>query len=123
MFKAIKDWLSPPPPVTKKTRKPRNTTTSSIKVELTEKEKATAAGHPYVATIKIDLNPIDINKGSFELDWNDKFLLNLIKQGYKFSAKDTDSDIVDRWFGQICKNIVMEVYEQEHIVQDQEYKG
>jgi hypothetical protein len=84
-----------------------------VKRELTPKERATAAGEPYVAILSVDLDPNDINNGSFELDWNDKFLLNLIKQGYKFGAKDTDAMIVDRWFQTVCRNIALEVYEQE----------
>ena len=28
------------------------------------------------------------------------------------NPKDTDSDIVDRWFTQVCRNIVLETYEQ-----------
>ena len=60
-----------------------------------------------------DLDPVDINNGSFELDWNDKFVANLIKQGYKIRADDTDSQIVDRWFQTVCRNIALEVYEQQ----------
>jgi hypothetical protein len=37
----------------------------------------------------------------------------LIKQGYKYSKKDTDQMIVDRWFQTVCRNIALEVYEQE----------
>lgn len=114
MFKALKNWISPPPPPPpKKTRSPRKPKTVLPKIELTDKEKATAAGEPYVSILKIDLDPSDINNGSFDLDWNDKFLLNLIKSGYKFSNKDTDTEIVDRWFQTICRNIALEVYEQE----------
>lgn len=118
MFKAIKDWISPPPPpppppAPKKARAPRKPKEEAPKIELTEKEKATAAGEPFVAILKVDLDPNDINNGTFELDWNDKFLLNLIKQGYKFSQKDTDAEIVDRWFQTVCRNIALEVYEQE----------
>lgn len=118
MFKAIKDWISPPPPppppaAPKKARAPRKPKEEAPKIELSEKEKATAAGEPFVAILKVDLDPNDINNGTFELDWNDKFLLNLIKQGYKFSQKDTDAEIVDRWFQTVCRNIALEVYEQE----------
>ena len=80
--------------------------------ELTPKELATQNGEPYVAILKVDIDPTDINNGSFELDWNDKFLTNLIKQGYKMDPKDTDNDIVDRWFQTVCRNIALEVYEQ-----------
>ena len=28
------------------------------------------------------------------------------------NPNDTDADIIDRWFTQICRNIVLETYEQ-----------
>lgn len=81
--------------------------------ELSPKELATQNGEPYVAILKVDIDPNNINNGSFELDWNDKFLLNLVKQGYKIKPDDTDNEIVDRWFQTVCRNIALEVYEQE----------
>jgi len=118
MFDKLKKWLiepmfteeqpavvPEPEPVVKAPKKP--------KVKLTDKEKATAAGEPYIAILKVDLDPADINNGSFDLDWNDKFVTNLIKQGYKIRADDTDAQIVDRWFQTVCRNIALEVYEQE----------
>lgn len=96
-----------PPPVESKPK------TSKKKVELTPKEKATAAGEPYVAILKVDLDPNDINNGAFELDWNDKFIINLIKTGYKLREDDTDQMIVDRWFQNVCRNVVLEIYEQQ----------
>ena len=83
------------------------------KKKLTPKEEATKNGEPYVAILRVDLDPNNINNGSFELDWNDKFLVNLIKQGYKIKPDDTDNEIVDRWFQTVCRNIALEVYEQE----------
>ena len=118
MFDKLKKWfkepmfteeqpavIPEPAPEVKAPKKP--------KVELTDKEKATAAGEPYIAILKVDLDPADINNGSFDLDWNDKFVTNLIKQGYKIRADDTDAQIVDRWFQTVCRNIALEVYEQE----------
>jgi len=81
--------------------------------KLTPKELATKNGEPYVAILKVNIDPNDINNGAFELDWNDKFLTNLIKQGYRMDPKDTDNDIVDRWFQTVCRNIALEVYEQQ----------
>lgn len=111
MFDKIKNWFSPAPvpepepePEIKKAPK---------KKELTAKEKATAAGEPYINIISVELDPADINNGSFELDWNDKFVVNLVKQGYKIREDDTDAQIVDRWFQTVCRNIALEVYEQE----------
>lgn len=92
----------------KKPRKPKEP-----KVELTAKEKATQAGEPYIHIVSMEVDPSDINNGAFELDWNDKFILNLIRAGYKQKDTDTDQVIVDRWFQTVCRNIALEVYEQE----------
>ena len=80
--------------------------------ELTEKEKATLAGEPSISILRVEVDPSNINNGSFELDWNDKFILNLIKAGYKQRENDTDTIIVDRWFQTVCRNIALEIYEQ-----------
>jgi hypothetical protein len=93
----------------KKPRKPRKPKQEKI---LSEKEKATQAGEPYVNILRMEVDPNDINAGAFELDWNDKFVVNLIKSGYKFNEKDTDQEIVDRWFQNICRNVALEMYEQ-----------
>lgn len=82
-------------------------------VQLTEKELATQEDRPYVAILKVDIDPENINSGAFELDWNDKFLLNLIRAGYKQRDDDTDQIIVDRWFQTVCRNIALELYEQQ----------
>ena len=96
-----------------KTKKPRVKKPKPVAPELTAKEQATMAGEPYINILKIDIDPKDINNGAFELDWNDKFVLNLIKAGYKMKPDDTDADIVDRWFTQVCRNVVLEMYEQQ----------
>lgn len=99
-----------PPPAAKpsKQRKKREK-----EVTLTDKDRATAAGEPYVAILRVDVDPANINAGSFELDWNDKFVVNLIKSGYKNKPEDTDQVIVDRWFQTVCRNIALEIYEQQ----------
>jgi hypothetical protein len=104
LFRPTPDIIPEPVPEVKKAPK---------KKELTPKEKATAAGEPYVNIISVDLDPADINNGAFELEWNDKFLVNLVKQGYKIRDDDTEAQIVDRWFQTVCRNIALEVYEQQ----------
>jgi hypothetical protein len=37
----------------------------------------------------------------------------LIRAGYKKKDDDTDNVIVDRWWQEICRNILLEVYEQQ----------
>jgi hypothetical protein len=81
--------------------------------ELTEKEKATQAGEPYVNIVKLEVDSNDIHNGAFELDWNDKFIVNLIRAGYKQKDAETDNVIVDRWFQNVCRNIALELYEQQ----------
>ena len=95
-----------------KAEPPREAAPKSRK-KLSPKEEANAKGEPYVAILKVELDPNNINNGSFELDWNDKFVLNLVRQGYKVKEEDTDNEIVDRWFQTVCRNIALEIYEQE----------
>lgn len=94
-------------PKIKKPRKPKK------EMVLSAKEQATLAGEPYINITKFEIDPNNIQNGSFELDWNDKFIINLIKAGYKQKDTDTDDVIADRYLHQICKNILAEVYEQE----------
>lgn len=76
------------------------------------KQIATEKGEPYIEILSMDIDPENLHNGSFELDWNDKFVANLIRAGYQMDPKDTDADIVDRWFTAVCRNIVLETYEQ-----------
>jgi len=99
-------------PKVNKPRKPRKPKEPKVEKIISDKEKATLAGEPYISITKVDVDPNDIHNGSFELDWNDKFVLNLIKSGYKQREDDTDNVIVDRWFQVVCRNIALEVYEQ-----------
>jgi len=78
----------------------------------TEKEIANEKGEPYVNILSMDVDPENMQNGAFELDWNDKFVANLVRAGYQMDPKDTDSDIVDRWFTAVCRNVVLETYEQ-----------
>lgn len=97
-------------PVVKPTKKtPRARSTGKTK---SAKELATQSGEPYVAVVSMDIDPNNVQNGAFELDWNDKFVANLVRAGYQMDAKDTDADIVDRWFTAVCRNIVLETYEQ-----------
>lgn len=98
-------------PKVKKPRKPRVEKTAPVK-ELTAKEKANQAGEPYINIISVEIDPNNINNGSFELDYNDKFILNLIRAGYKIRDDDDDARICDRWFQTVCRNIALELYEQ-----------
>ena len=79
----------------------------------TAKEIATDKGEPWVDVLSMDVDPENLHQGAFELDWNDKFVANLIRAGYQMKQDDKDSDIVDRWFQAVCRNVVLETWEQE----------
>ena len=80
---------------------------------MSEKELATQRGEPWVSVLSMDIDPENLHQGSFELDWNEKFVANLVRSGYQMKPTDTDADIVDRWFQNVCRHVVMETWEQE----------
>jgi hypothetical protein len=87
----------------------------------TPKEIATAAGEPYVNIISMDIDPEQINNGAFELDWNEKFIANLVRAGYQQKPNEEEHVIVDRWFQNVCRNVALETYEQEQADPDVRY--
>jgi len=110
IFDKLKKVLkSPPEPKTVK-----ETVKSTPKKS--EKQIATEKGESYVNILSMDLDPGNLNYGSFELDWNEKFIADLVRHGYMMNPNDTDADIVDRWFTTVCRNIVLETYEQEQAI-------
>jgi hypothetical protein len=111
MFEKLKNLFKKPEVKSEST--PKKVKEKKVAPELTAKEKATAAGEPYVNILSMELDPNDVNNGAFELDWNEKFILNLIRAGYKQKDSDTDTVLVDRWFQTVCRNIALEVYEQQ----------
>ena len=76
------------------------------------KDLATERGEPWVSVLSVELDPDNIGNGAFELDWNDKFVTNLVRAGYQSKPGEEDSAIVDRWFQDVCRNVVMENFEQ-----------
>lgn len=83
------------------------------KAEKTAKELATEKGQSYVNVLSMELDPENMAQGAFELDWNDKFIADLVRAGYQMKPDDKDSDLVDRWFQNVCRNVVLETWEQE----------
>ena len=118
MFDKIKKWLGngqpaaegpvPPAPVPKAPK-----AKAPVK---TEKELATEKGEPYVAILRMDVDPENLHQGAFELDWNEIFVARLVKAGYMMKPEDTDAEMVDRWFQNVCRHVVMETWEQEQAI-------
>ena len=103
----------------KKPAKPAEVKPPPVKASKSAKELATERGEPYVTIVSLDLDPTNLHQGAFELDWNDKFISNLIRAGYRMREDDTDADIVDRWFQNVCRHVVMETWEQEQAMNPQ----
>ena len=89
------------------------------KVTKSAKDLATEKGEPYVALLGMEVDPENLHQGSFELDWNSIFVTRLVKAGYMMKETDTDADIVDRWFQNVCRHVVMETFEQEEAMNPQ----
>lgn len=75
--------------------------------KLSAKEKATRKKEPWVGVLETHVNKDNARNGFFELDWNVYFIENLKSEGYGVEG-DTEEDIVDRWFRELCANVVVD---------------
>ena len=89
---------------------------TSKKKQISDKELATKNKEPYINILSMDVDPDNLNEGAFELDWNDIFIARLLKAGYQ--GKE-DQDLVDQWFQNVCRNVVLETYQQEQAMNPQ----
>lgn len=74
-------------------------------VKSTEKNRATRKKEPWVGVLQTHVNKDNIRNGFFELDWNEYFIAQLKYDGYGADG-DPDEEIVDRWFRELCANVV-----------------
>lgn len=75
--------------------------------KLSPKERATRKKEPWVGVLDTHVNKDNVRNGFFELDWNDQFVLKLKQEGYGADG-DKDEEIVDRWFRELCANVVVD---------------
>lgn len=87
------------------------------KIDAGERDKrvATANDEPYIKVLQVDFESKQPNVGSFELDWNEAFIGILSEAGYTGSA---DEAIIDAWFNDVCRNILMEDFNDQNFVAD-----
>jgi hypothetical protein len=81
--------------------------TQAEESKLTEKDRATRKKEPWVGVLNTHVNKENIRNGFFELDWNEHFVLQLKRDGYGVEG-DPDEEIVDRWFRELCANVVVD---------------
>ena len=75
--------------------------------KLSPKDRATRKNEPWVGVLNTHVNKDNVRNGFFELDWNEPFVLKLRQEGYGFDG-DKDEEIVDRWFRELCANVVVD---------------
>ena len=75
--------------------------------KMSPKDRATRLKEPWVGVLETHVNKDNIRNGFFELDWNEPFVLKLKQEGYGFDG-DKDEEIVDRWFRELCANVVVD---------------
>jgi len=73
-----------------------------------EKESATINDEPWVAVVKLEFGTEKAEEGSFELDWNDKFIEMLEDAGYIAMKPD---QTVNLWFSEVCRAVALESYD------------
>jgi hypothetical protein len=115
------DWLKKKKKVTKRELPEVSKTPPMPEIKATvktEKQIATEKGEPYVAVLSMDVDPNNLHQGAFELDWNEIFVARLVKAGYMMKPTDSDGEIVDRWFQNVCRHVVMETWEQEQAIKN-----
>ena len=76
------------------------------KGKMSEKDKATAKGKPYVKVLEVKFDEKNPGDGYFELEWNNIFVKQLLEAGY---TGDSEEEIVDLWFTTLCRQIAEEV--------------
>ena len=75
--------------------------------KLSPKDRASRKKEPWVGVLDTHVNKDNIRNGFFELDWNEHFVLKLKQEGYGADG-DLDEEIVDRWFRELCANVVVD---------------
>ena len=82
-------------------------TEAETQAKLSPKERATRKKEPWVGVLETHVNKDNVRNGFFELDWNDHFVLKLKQEGYGEDG-DKDEEIIDRWFRELCANVVVD---------------
>lgn len=75
--------------------------------KLSPKDRASRKQEPWVGVLNTHVNKDNVRNGFFELDWNEYFVLQLKREGYGTDG-DPDEEIVDRWFRELCANVVVD---------------
>ncbi len=106
MLELIKNFFS-------KKKKQEKLLKATLKGREQEKALANLNQEPWVTVVHFDINPDNPSQGSFELDWNEYFVKSLMAAGY---TGRKDEEIVDAWFNDLCRGIVVSASEEMNFV-------
>ena len=81
--------------------------TKKLEETMSEKDRATRKKEPWVGVINTHVNKDNVRNGFFELDWNIHFVEKLKNEGYGLEG-DPEEEIIDRWFRELCANVVVD---------------
>ena len=73
------------------------------------RDAATTRGEPFIAIADFEVDYTTLTNGNFAFIWNDLFLARCMRRGY---VGTVDHDLVDQFFTTVCRNVVLETYEQ-----------
>ena len=76
-----------------------------------KKQLCTIKDEPYVGVIETAQSQLNPRMDSLELDWNDKFIENCLNANGYHGEKD--EEVVNKWFNDLCKNIMLEDMDQD----------
>ncbi len=92
--------------------------------EIDQQQHDKAVAHvlkrPWVEVKKMEVNPDDPKAGYMELDWNDEFVAMLQEKGY---VGDSDESVVNKWFNDICRTVLLQELEDQDYGLEQQYDG
>jgi hypothetical protein len=91
----------------KATEAAERATEAEAQARMNPKDRATRRKEPWVGVLETHVNKDNIRNGFFELDWNEPFVLKLRQEGYGEEG-DKEEEIVDRWFRELCANVVVD---------------
>lgn len=103
------DYLPDDSPVKKQKQLDQQLAAGEIDHLEHEKQTHTLNNKPWVSVKSIDVNPDSPQHGAIELDWNSEFVEYLEQQG--FGPAPDESEVVDQWLTELCRNIALEKYD------------
>lgn len=80
-----------------------------------KQESSKESNEPWVNVVNTNFDEGNPKQGFMELEWNKAFIHFLREHGY---TGNTDEELVDKWFTDLCKNIGAQLDEESKFIAD-----